>query len=169
MISLSVGVSLLSWVTEWQSDSNCAVTLTIGIILPSIVASITQWVSELLIWDCKFGYTSQCISNIILTLRCIRLHDAHWRIRTRPLVITGMTKLTRHHPLQLEGSSRALPFCQSLTTWQVCDVRRDAGGGRRNAARRGMTTPRRVPRHAAIPSRLSTHSRSLVTVIKYAR
>ena len=60
------------------------------------------------------------------------MHDAHWRIRTRPLVITGMTKLTRYHLLQLEGSSRALPFCRSLTTWQVCDKRRDAGGVRRN-------------------------------------
>jgi len=38
------------------------------------------------------------------------------------------TKLTRYHLLQLECSSRALPFCLSLTTWQVCDVRRDAGG-----------------------------------------
>jgi len=68
------------------------------------------------------------IFNIILTLRCVRLHNAHWRIITRPLVITGMTKLTRCNLLQLEGSSRALPFCWSLTTWQVCDVRQDAGG-----------------------------------------
>ena len=46
--------------------------------------------------------------------------------RTRSLLITGMTKLTRHHLLQLEGSSTALPFCRLLTTWQVCDVRRAA-------------------------------------------
>jgi len=87
---------------------------------------VSHWVSELLIWDCKFGYTSQYIFKSILTLRCIGLHNAHWLIRIRPLVITDMTKLTRYHLLQLEGSSRALPFCQSLTTWQVCDVRWDA-------------------------------------------
>ena len=101
MISLSVGVSL-SWVTESDSNVHGTVTLTIGIISPSVV---TQWVSELLIWDCKFGYTSQYIFNITLTLRCIRLHDdAHW---ASELGLSRQTKLTRYHLLQLEGSSRA--------------------------------------------------------------
>ena len=66
---------------------------------------MSHWVSELLTLDCKFGCTSQYIFDIMLALRCIRLYDAHWRIRTPPVVITSMTKLTRYHLLQLEGSS----------------------------------------------------------------
>jgi len=153
--------------TEWQSDSNHTVILTISIISPSVVSLsqwVSHWVSELLTWDCKFGCTSQYFFNIILTLRCIRLHDAHWHIRTGAFMITGMTK---YHLLQLEGSSSALPFCRSLTTWQVCVVRRDDGGCRTNAEQHGITTPRQVPRHTAIPSHgvpcVLTPSRSLVT------